>query len=85
MGDIIVRNVFNYIHGSIATWWHPLDPNDRVNKGFQCTNKGDTNNPKNYRGITFLISVGKLFANIINKRLNTFFMLLMCSRRIKLA
>ncbi|MEW8542106.1 MAG: reverse transcriptase family protein, partial [Candidatus Thiodiazotropha sp.] len=32
--------------------------------------KGDTDNPDNYRGITLLSCLGKLFTRILNKRLN---------------
>ena len=32
--------------------------------------KGDTNEPSNYRGITLLSTLGKLFTRILNTRLN---------------
>ena len=32
--------------------------------------KGDTNKPENYRGITLLSTLGKLFTRILNNRLN---------------
>ena len=35
-------------------------------------NKGNRENPNNYRGITILSCFGKLFTNILNRRLNTF-------------
>ena len=35
-------------------------------------NKGDSNNPDNYRGITILSCFGKLFTSALNKRLNCF-------------
>ena len=35
-------------------------------------NKGDVNNPNNYRGITILSCFGKLFTNVLNNRLNTY-------------
>ena len=35
-------------------------------------NKGDQNNPKNYRPITIVSCLGKLFTAILNKRLNDF-------------
>ena len=34
--------------------------------------KGDPNNPDNYRGITLMTCMGKLFTSIINNRLQTF-------------
>ena len=35
-------------------------------------NKGDRNNPDNYRGITILSCLGKLFTSLINVRLTDF-------------
>ena len=35
-------------------------------------NKGNRENPNNYRGITILSCFGKLFTNILNRRLNNF-------------
>ena len=35
-------------------------------------NKGETNDPDNYRGITLLSCLGKLFTSVINERLNKF-------------
>jgi hypothetical protein len=35
-------------------------------------NKGDCNNPDNYRGITILSCLGKLFTSVLNNRLNEF-------------
>ena len=35
-------------------------------------NKGDTNDPKNYRPITILSCLGKLFTSILNNRLNDY-------------
>ena len=35
-------------------------------------NKGDIHNPENYRPITLLSCLGKMFTTIINKRLNKF-------------
>jgi len=35
-------------------------------------NKGDINSPKNYRPITLLSCIGKLFTAILNKRLTDF-------------
>ena len=35
-------------------------------------NKGDINDPDNYRGITILSCFGKLFTSLLNKRLNSF-------------
>lgn len=35
-------------------------------------NKGDSNNPKNYRPITIVSCLGKLFTSILNKRLNSY-------------
>ena len=35
-------------------------------------NKGDRGNPNNYRGITLLSCVGKLFTTILNNHLNKF-------------
>ena len=32
--------------------------------------KGDLDDPNNYRGITLLSTIGKLFSKIINSRLN---------------
>ena len=35
-------------------------------------NKGDSNNPDNYRGITLLSCLGKLFTSAVNNRLNKY-------------
>ena len=35
-------------------------------------NKGDDNNPDNYRGITILSCLGKLFTSVLNNRINSF-------------
>jgi hypothetical protein len=35
-------------------------------------NKGDTKDPKNYRSITILSCLGKLFTSILNNRLNEY-------------
>lgn len=35
-------------------------------------NKGDTKNPENYRPITILSCMGKLFTSVLNSRLSTF-------------
>jgi len=35
-------------------------------------NKGNINDPDNYRGITFFSCFGKLFTTILNKRFNSF-------------
>ena len=35
-------------------------------------NKGDVNDPDNYRGITILSCFGKLFTSVLNNRLNDF-------------
>ena len=35
-------------------------------------NKGDDTNPKNYRPITLLSCIGKLFTSILNDRLNKY-------------
>ena len=35
-------------------------------------NKGDANNPDNYRGITVLSCFGKLFTSVLNYRLNCY-------------
>ena len=35
-------------------------------------NKGDANNPDNYRGITVLSCFGKLFSSVLSKRLTCY-------------
>lgn len=35
-------------------------------------NKGDKQDPNNYRGITILSCFGKLFTSLLNERLNTY-------------
>ena len=35
-------------------------------------NKGDENSPDNYRGITILSCLGKLFSSVLNNRINMF-------------
>ena len=35
-------------------------------------NKGDINDPDNYRGITLLSCIGKMFTAILNERLNSY-------------
>ena len=44
-------------------------------EGIICTiykNKGDPENPDNYRGITILSCFGKLFTSVLNNRLNIY-------------
>ena len=35
-------------------------------------NKGDTTDPKNYRSITLISCLGKLFTSILNERMNQY-------------
>lgn len=46
-------------------------------------NKGDSTKPENYRPITLLSCLGKLFTSVINERLNIFWQTIIYCQKIK--
>ena len=78
-GDVLIEfwvKLFNRVYnsGEVPAEW---------SKGTLYKGKGTHCDPKNYRGITLLSCIGKLFTSVLNNRLTLFVTLMMLSRKTK--
>ena len=69
MHDSVPSARYSPVCNVLRQWKTSLIPTYRVYRLYDIFKKGDREDPANYRGITLLSVVGKVFCKILNNRL----------------